>query len=54
MGIVRRVPSSLTALSGRAKTADASLAPVVQMAVSVMFPGNETVYEGGSSPGRRK
>ena len=45
MGIVRRVPSSLTALSGRAKTADASLQPLVQMAVSVMFPGNEAVYD---------
>lgn len=36
----------LTALPRRAKTADASLQPVVQMAVSVMFPGNATVYDG--------
>ena len=43
---MRRVPSSLVTLSGRTKTNDASLQPVVAQAVSVMFPGNETVYEG--------
>ena len=38
---------SLPNARGRAKTADASSQqPVVQMPVSVMFPGNATVYEG--------
>src|SRR5689334_21866471 len=41
----QRVPASLVKLPGRAKTADTSSQPVVQMAVSVMFP-NATVYEG--------
>ena len=43
---MRRVPSSLVEVSDRTKTNDASLQPVVAQAVSVMFPGNETVYEG--------
>ncbi len=42
----RKVPGPLTALPGRATTADTSSQPVVQMPVSVMFPGNATVYEG--------
>lgn len=41
-----RVPISLVTRLGGAKTADAPSRPVVQMAVSVMFPGNETVYDG--------
>jgi len=43
---VRRVASSLGKFSGRTKTDDASPQPTVAQAVSVMFPGNETVYEG--------
>ena len=42
----RRVPSSLIVLSGRTKTNDASPQPTVAQAVSIMFPGNETVYDG--------
>lgn len=43
---VRRVTSSLVKFADRTKGNDASLLPVVEMAVSVMFPGNETVYDG--------
>ena len=43
---MRRVPSSLVKLSGRTKADDASPQPTVAQAVSVMFPGNETVYDG--------
>ena len=42
----RRVPTSLVPLSGRAKTDHASPQPIVALPVSVMFPGNETVYDG--------
>ena len=41
-----RHTSSLVTLSGRTKTGAASLQPIVAQAVSVMFPGNETVYDG--------
>ena len=43
---MRRVPSSLGKLSGRTKIDDASPQPTVAQAVSVMLPGNETVYDG--------
>ena len=43
---MRRVASSLLTFSGRTKANEASLPPIVAQAVSVMFPGNETVYEG--------
>jgi len=43
---VRRVTSSLIKFSGCTKADDASLQPIVEQAVSVMFPGNETVYDG--------
>jgi len=43
---VRRVASSLLKFSGRTKAEDASLPPIVEQEVSVMFPGNETVYDG--------
>ena len=43
---MRRVASSLIKFSGRTKIDDASPQPTVAQAVSVMFPGNETVYEG--------
>ena len=43
---MRRVASSLVKLSGRTKTNDASPQPTVTQAVCVMFPGNETVYDG--------
>jgi len=43
---VRRVASSLIKFSGRTKIDDASPQPTVAQAVRVMFPGNETVYDG--------
>ena len=42
----RRVPTSLVARFGHTTTVDASRTPVVQMTVGVMFPGNETIYDG--------
>ena len=41
-----QVPISIVTRPGRAKADHASSHPVVQMAVSVMFPGNAIVYEG--------
>jgi hypothetical protein len=38
---VRRVASSLIKFSGSTKTHDASLQPIVEQAVSVMFPGDD-------------
>ncbi len=37
---------SLIKLSGRTKADDPSPQPIVELPVSVMFPGNETVYDG--------
>jgi hypothetical protein len=43
---MRRITSSLVKFPGRTKTDDSSPQPIVEQEVSVMFPGNETVYDG--------